>query len=190
MRADGDDDGLEALRSATQYLLDRTAILDCISRHARGHDRHDSDLMTSCYHEDGVDEHGYAVNTGPTYAEWANPQHAAGSQNHQHHITTHNCEIDGDTAHCESYVLGVLLNHDGVTARLISGRYIDRLEKRDGEWRLLVRRSTVELMFTADASMLSSPQFRALGYSRGSRDKDDLSYARPLELDTKAPELW
>ena len=29
---------------------------------------------------------------------------------HQHCITTHNCEIDGDTAHAESYVIGLFLN--------------------------------------------------------------------------------
>ena len=51
-----------------------------------------------------------------------NPVHAAGSQVHSHNITTHLCEVDGDIAHCESYVLVCLLNHDGVTARVISGR--------------------------------------------------------------------
>ena len=27
-------------------------------RHARGHDRHDTELMNSCFTDDGVDEHG------------------------------------------------------------------------------------------------------------------------------------
>lgn len=190
IRRVNDNDELAALRRDVQYLKDRTAIFDCIARHARGHDRHDSELLTSCYHSDGYDEHGYAINSGPDYAKWANPQHAAGSQNHQHHVTTHNCEIDGDVAHCESYVLVALLNHDGQTARFISGRYIDRLEKRADEWKLVVRRSTVEVMLMGDASILNSPQFKDLGYPRGTRDKRDLSYARPLELDTKSPELW
>ena len=116
--------------------------------------------------------------------------HAAGSQNHLHNITTHTCEIDGDVAHAESYVLVTLLNHDGKTARFINGRYLDRLEKRDGVWRIAVRRSTVELMIVGDASGLQHPMFTEQGYSKGTRDTRDLSYARPLEIDTPAPAFW
>lgn len=175
------DHELEQLRADVQYLKDRVAILDCISTHSRGCDRHDSDLIDSAYHPDGFDEHGNSVNRGSEYAAWINPVHAAGSERHSHNITTHTCEIDGDEAHCESYVIVCLLNHDGVTARLISGRYIDRLERRDGLWRIAVRRSTVELVFTADASVLQSEVFQVQGYPCGTRDRDDPSYLRPLK---------
>ena len=132
---------LEALQKDVRYLLDRTEILDCISRHARGCDRHDVDLITSAYHGDGVDEHGHAVNSGPDYGEWANRTHAETSRVHTHNITTHSCEIDGDTAHAESYVLVVLIGPDTKSAQFITGRYIDRLERRDGE--LAHRRSPI-----------------------------------------------
>ena len=79
-------------------------------------------------------------------------------------------------------MLVCLLNHDGVTARLISGRYIDRLEKRDGQWRISLRRSTVEMMFTADASLMQTEQFKTQDYPAGTRDREDLSYQRPLTL--------
>lgn len=183
-------DQIQELQRRIDYLIDRQAIVDCIASHARGHDRHDADLLTAAYHADGFDEHGHAVNPGPDYAEWINALHAAGSQNHLHNITTQRVEIDGDVAHAESYVLVTLLNHDGVTARLINGRYIDRLDKRGGVWRIAVRRSTVEVMITADASGLQNPLFVDQGYSRGTRDRRDLSYERPLEIDTPAPEQW
>ena len=54
---------LAQLRREVEYLKDRLAILDCISMHSRGHDRQDSDLITAAYHEDGIDEHGAAVNS-------------------------------------------------------------------------------------------------------------------------------
>jgi ketosteroid isomerase-like protein len=184
------DNELDQLRRDVAYLMDRQAILDCIASHAHGHDRHDAAILTEAYHDDGFDEHGNAINAGPEYAEWINPVHAAGSQNHLHNITTHSCEIDGDTAHAESYVLVTLLDHSGETARFINGRYIDRLEKRDGQWRIAVRRSTVEVMITGDSSGLLHPMFREQGYSKGTRDRRDLSYARPLQIDTAAPELW
>src|SRR5262245_45722543 len=118
-----DRGAFEKLQRDVRYLMDRTAIMDVIARHARGHDRHDVELLSSTYHDDGVDEHGHAINTGGRrYAEWANAAHSAGSKLHLHNVTTHICEIDGDVAHCESYVLVGLLDHSETTARLINGR--------------------------------------------------------------------
>ncbi|NKY58803.1 nuclear transport factor 2 family protein [Nocardia flavorosea] len=186
----GIDSDVEALRRDVGYLMDRAAILDCVAGHARGCDRHDPDLVTAAYHDDGIDEHGAAVNPGPDYAEWANRTHAATSRVHTHHITTHTCEIEGDTAHTESYVIVVLLGLDGRSAQVITGRYLDRLERREGRWRIAVRRSTVETMFGADASMLQSNFFKKAGYLVGTRDESDLSYQRPLSMDTPAPARW
>ncbi|CAJ1498419.1 nuclear transport factor 2 family protein [[Mycobacterium] kokjensenii] len=184
------DTALAGLQRDVRYLLDRTQILDCVARHARGCDRHDIDLITSAYHDDGVDEHGNDVNTGPQYGAWANATHAQTSLVHTHNITTHTCEIDGDTAHAESYVLVILIGIDGKTAQFITGRYIDRLERREGQWRIAVRRSTVEGMFTADARVLGSEFFTQKGYLVGTRDREDLSYARPLRMDQPAPARW
>lgn len=180
---------IERLARDVQYLMDRQSILDVIMKHARGHDRHDVELLTSAYHQDGVDEHGHAINPGPEYAAWANAVHAAGSVLHTHNITTHLCEIDGDVAHCESYVLVGLLNRDEKSARLISGRYIDRLEKRQGNWKIALRRSTVDLLLSGDASILKAPLFIQQGYTKGLRDPRDVSYQRPLNLDV-TPERW
>ncbi len=183
-------DDLTQLRRDVQYLMDRTQILDCIARHARGCDRHDGDLISSTYHDDGIDEHGVTVKPGPEYAGWANSVHAATSQQHTHNVTTHTCDIDGDSAHCESYVLVALLSPDAKTTQVMGGRYIDRLERRDGTWRIAVRRSTVEWSFAADASLLQSPFFTGQHFAKGTRDTSDLSYQRPLQLDTPAPANW
>lgn len=184
------DADLEQLRQDVQHLKDRQAIYDCVARHARGHDRHDVEILTDVYHQDGVDEHGFAINPGPKYAEWSNAIHAAGSQLHTHNITTHLCEIEGDTAHAESYVIVALLDNSGTTARMISGRYLDRLERRDGEWRIALRRSTVDVLIAGDASILQAPAFREQGYIKGMRDKRDLVYQRPLTLDETPAERW
>jgi hypothetical protein len=186
----GSDNELKQLKRDVRYLMDRQAILDCVARHARGHDRHDVDLLTNAYHPDGIDEHGNAVNTGPKYAQWANAVHAAGSRLHLHNITTHICDIDGDVAHCESYVLVGLLNNDEKSARLINGRYLDRLERRKGEWKIALRRCTVDLLLSGDASILKAPIFTQQGYIKGMRDKRDLCYQRPLVLDVTPADRW
>jgi ketosteroid isomerase-like protein len=176
-------DEIEQLRRDIQYLKDRTAILDCVAKHARGCDRHDVELLTSTYHDDAVDVHGATVNPGPAYAAWANDVHRASSSNHLHNITTHTCEIDGDEAHAESYVLVTLLDPASSTATVMGGRYVDRLERRGDQWRIAVRRATVELAYTADARLLQSSFFTAQGYEHGTRDRQDVSYQRPLSAD-------
>jgi len=109
------------------------------------------------------------------------PRPRRGSQVHTHNITTHTCEIDGDTAHCESYVLVCLLNHDGVTARVISGRYIDRLERRDGAWRIALRTNVIEwsgMVPTLPLPFADVPDIQ--GNGAPARSGDDPSYQRPL----------
>ena len=161
------DDQLQQLMRDVQYLKDRQAILDVIMRHARGHDRHDTELMNSCFWDDGVDEHGQFVTPGPEYGDWANKTHTAGYFLHMHNITNHTCEIDGDTAHCESYVIGAMLPRSAPgRAKFVSGRYLDRLERRDGEWRILVRRTTIEVEVEGDVEVA------------GERDQRDLPQGR------------
>ncbi|OSC27364.1 hypothetical protein B8W69_14365 [Mycobacterium vulneris] len=98
--------------------------------------------------------------------------------------------LDGDTAHAESYVIVVLIGPDAKSTQFITGRYIDRLERRNGQWRIAVRRSTVEGMFIAGARVLRSSFFTEKGYLVGTRDRADLSYQRPLTIDAPAPARW
>jgi SnoaL-like domain len=181
---------LEGELKELRYLRDRQEILDCVARHARGCDRHDTEVLASAYHADGVDEHGFAINPGPEYGDWANEQHTHGSIHNLHHITTHLVEIEGDTAHAESYVIGTFLNRDNQTGRILTGRYIDRLERKDGRWGIMVRRSTVEVALVADATFITNPKFSEWGYLAGMRDKRDLSYVRPLDMEDHGHARW
>jgi hypothetical protein len=181
---------LAAIEAEMAFARDRREILDCIAAHARGCDRHDSELLAGAYHADGIDEHGFAINPGPEYCDWANEQHTRGSIHNLHHITTHSVEIDGNTAHAESYVIGTFLNRDNETGRILTGRYIDRLEKRGGKWAIVVRRSTVEVALVADATFITSPKFAEFGYLLGMRDKSDLSYRRPLTTEDEGHKRW
>ncbi|OHV41613.1 MULTISPECIES: nuclear transport factor 2 family protein [Pseudofrankia] len=179
---------LEELRREIRYVKDRIEILDCVNKQSRGHDRHDADLMASVYAADGIDEHGPDVNPGAAYGEWANARHSLVFADHLHNITTHTCEIDGDEAHAESYVIGTMVGKDGKTLAFMGGRYLDRLERRDGAWKIVLRRCTIEWAFTADASFLHSGAFK--GFLKGTWDTSDLSYARPLNLDTEPAVRW
>ncbi len=181
------EEELKQLRSTVQYLKDRQDILDCITREARGRDRFEAALTSSCYWNDGADEHGHFVSGGPEYGEKANAGHRGAFSANQHNLTNHLCEITGDVAVCETYVMGGLLSHDQKTCTIALGRYFDQLERRGGEWKILRRRGTVDMVVQGDASWLHSPAVN--GFMKGQRSKDDPSYQRPVEFGS-AHERW
>jgi len=182
------EDRLARLEAQMQDMADRQAILDCIMQNSRGNDRFDAELTAGSYHADGMHQLGNSAILGSDYGEAANKGHAALCEQCQHHITNHLVEIDGDVAHADTYVLGMFLNHGRESAQILSGRYIDRLEKRDGEWKIVVRRTTVEVAMEGPAALFQMEGVYERGYIKGARDKSDLSYVRPLTMD--GGEAW
>lgn len=179
-----------ALEKEVQYLRDRREIEDLVHGLGRAMDRFDVEVMTESYHDDALDDHGsFARTPAKEFAAWANAVHDGGSTLSMHNICTHNCEIGGDTAHTESYVMGAMLDKNGETCRFLNGRYLDRLEKRDGKWRIALRRCTVDVVMRGDASMMQTKQFKSFGMIKGTRDKNDPSFARPLTMETPV-DFW
>ena len=166
-------------RSMVRYLKDRQDILDCLVRESRGRDRHDVEVITNCYWEDGADEHSSVV-SAPEYAEYANAGHVDYSAN-SHNLINHICEIEGDVANCETYVIAGLLSLDQKACKMALGRYIDRLERRNGEWRIKLRRTIIDMVFESNASWLHA----LTGFLKGTRSKEDPSYQRPVSLNAK-----
>ena len=177
------DERLAALERKLQYLTDRQEILDCIVRTSTGNDRFDAERISGSYHPDGLHELGHKLITGPEYGTHANLAHAAICEANLHNVTMHSCEIEGNVAHAESYVIGLFLDKGCETARILAGRYIDHLEKRDGRWGIVLRRATVEIPLEGNAKLPNKKTVSNSGYLRGSRDTRDPSYQRPLTTD-------
>jgi len=178
------DDRLAALERKVQNLTDRQEILDCIVSTSRGNDRFDAERISGSYHTDGLHELGQKRISGTEYGAHANHAHAAICEVNLHNVTMHACEIDGDVAHAESYVIGLFLDKGCETARILAGRYIDRLEKRDGRWRIVLRRATVEIPLEGKAILPNRKTVHDSGYLKGSRDRSDPSYQRPLNIES------
>ena len=162
-----------------RLLEDRQAIHDCVLRAARGLDRHDAEIVRGAFHDDAVINISEFVGTLPRFLAWSRAGHETLYGGHTHNITNHSAEIEGDTAHAESYVLMVLRHRDGKLVTVAGGRYIDRLERRDGEWRIALRRLAPDWRFTADGSVWNPDR---PGIPFGTRDRGDISYDRPLTL--------
>jgi hypothetical protein len=166
------------LASKIQYLIDRQEIQDCVYRYTRGLDRHDDEILASTFHPDAIDNHGSWVGQRDEFVRWANYQCHSHLSGHMHHITSHTCSIDGETADSETYVIFVHRYKDGKTVHVAGGRYLDQFEKRDGEWRISVRRLVVDYRYLADGSIFGDWD----GYPKGTQGTDDLSYERPTRI--------
>lgn len=160
-----------------QQLLDRLAIADCVHRYARGIDRRDAELVASCYHPDALDDHGDFVGRGQDLPAWVFPR-LTGSVRSQNHITTHNVELDGDTAHGDTYYVVTSRASSGAVT-IVSGRYVDRFERRAGQWRIAARVCLVESMVTVEGGDMSRHD---QVFTTSARDRSDVSYERPLQV--------
>ena len=162
-------------------LLDRQDILDCLSRFSRGMDRFDRELFLSAFHPDAVMAAGDFVGGPADLYDWASSDARAGAgRQPSTTCSTTRCEIDGDTAHTETYYLFVARNRDE-TNWIAGGRYLDRLERRDGAWRIALRTNTIEwsgMVPTMPIPFADVPDIH--GNGAPSRSTADPSYQRPL----------
>ncbi len=177
----------DALEREFRALKDRQDILECIQRESRARDRQDSTQIESCWWPDGVDEHGSVITMVPAYAARANMGHSMNFHMTSHNITNQVLEINGDTAWCESYVVGGLFWLDGKKTTIAFGRYLDQLERRDGEWRMHTRKCTIEMTADADPDWVHSNNVK--GFLKARWDGKDPSYERPYVASTDG-ERW
>jgi SnoaL-like domain len=175
-----------------QELIDRADILDCLTRFCRGMDRFDRELYLSAFHEDAEMAAGPYVGDVPGCWDWAMPMHRDGQVLTHHLLLNNSVDIDGDTAHSETYYQFVARNHPweeggGETVMLAGGRYIDRLERRNGLWKIALRTNIIEwscLQPSMPPPFADVPGIGDNGVS--ARDTSDPSYQRPLRNVRKA----
>ena len=124
---------------AIQELLDKQALHEIAMRYARAIDRRDRELLLSLYHDDSIDHHGTMFKGGPVaYADWQ-PEVMAPFAVTAHYITNTDYRIDGDRAEGELYFIAYHRMEVEAKEVMIGGRYLDRYERRAGEWKIAHR---------------------------------------------------
>jgi hypothetical protein len=169
-------------------LLDRQDIYDCLTRMQRGTDRFDRALFLSAFHVDAVIAAGPFVGNPADLFDWSRTLQETMHKATLHSLLNHSCELDGDTAHTETYYLYIAANPDA-TNILAAGRYIDRFDRRDGIWKLAARNTVIEWSIIVPA--LDNPLNAVadiLANGVVARGPDDLSYRRPF-TNLRAPNV-
>ena len=174
-------------------LADRQEIWEAIVSYTRGMDRLDPDLVIKAFHPDAVDDHGTFRGNREELAQTGMAMHGAENSKTHHFLTNHHCELDGDTAHTETYFLYCGAQEKGPTD-VLGGRYLDDLERRDGEWKISNRLCFIEwssaLPEAYDTGLTPSRSaLESVGDPRSCRSREDASYIRPLPVETEKRSL-
>jgi hypothetical protein len=161
-------------------LLDKQDILECLTRFSRGMDRFDRDCYMSAFWKDATMAAGPFVGTPAECWDWAVPMHEAGQILTQHSLLNCTIDINGDEAHTETYYIFTGRNRDESLWQA-GGRYVDRLERRDGEWRIMMRHNSIEWATLPPVMPIPFGDVPDIGLNGiSARGPDDVSYVRPL----------
>jgi hypothetical protein len=176
-----------------ERLADRAEIYDTMCRYARGVDRGDADIIRSAYHPDAWDDHVEYKGDVEGFIKWLDAR-LVPFVNSTHFLGNCLIEFAGpDLAFVEtSYAsrrlrvpVGEELNglgpHDMIL-RQSWGRYLDRFERRDGEWRVARRVVIVDDRFSSVATGGARNTPSTWGY----RSPSDPMYAFRAEVFAEA----
>ena len=158
-------------------LVDKQDIAEVLQRYCRGVDRRDDELIRSAYHPDVHEHHGaYRGSSADDFVAYANGRSDL-FERVAHYITNQHIELDGDVAYSEAYAIALHQARDAdgrVSHTVFGGRYIDRMERRDGRWAIADR------VVVCDWSRVDevTPWERAPLFAQGSADRTDPSYDR------------
>lgn len=128
--------------TALQSLIDREAIRDCLMRYAHAVDRGDEEMLRGVYWPNATDDHGIVSGTADDFIAWV-LQFRRDASRSFHSIANVMIRLDGARANVESYFIALHTSRadDGSSFDLsLAGRYLDRMEKRGEEWRIISRK--------------------------------------------------
>lgn len=157
---------------------DREAIRDCLFRYSRGIDRCDMALLRTAYWPGAMDRHTGFCGTIEEFVGWAEPRLRA-MPHSVHMLGNILIRLDGARARVESYFWSVNVLSDGEAREaIVCGRYLDRFERRDDEWRI-AERLVVHDWFrqNADTGDWAKGPFGWSGLELGAAAPDDPSYS-------------
>ena len=169
-----------------QALLDKQSIYEVLVRYCRGVDRCDEELISSAFHTDSYDDHGYWKGPGRELAPFLADRLRKADSATTHSITNVLIELDGDLARSEAQVHATLIRRGSIPVEVdvVGARYLDRFSRRANTWRI-ERRTVVLDWHKTEVWPDSTAQVPTEGFVRGARSPEDPSCAVELQAGTR-----
>lgn len=159
-------------------VADRLAIAETLALYCRGIDRCDAEQLAAVFTPDAHLDYGSGA--APIAETIAGLMAGLGGMRlTQHNISNTVMRLDGDTAKAETncVALHIIPTPDGEIELVVGGRYLDRLVKLEGRWRIAERLYVMDWNRTSPATMqLEGGLFDGL-QRRGARTPEDPSTA-------------
>ena len=163
-----------------QFVWDHLQIQKQLARYCRAIDRCDEALLKSVYWPEAYEDHGLFQGKAWDFAEFILPL-LGGMDRTIHQISNVLIELEDAKAFVETYVMAYHLMSDpqaGATELIVGGRYLDRFERRDREWRIADRLFVLDWNQSQPATGDWNSGLVAQLKTRGSHDRQDPSYRR------------
>jgi len=158
-------------------LLNREAIRHCLMRYSRAIERVDEALLREVYWPEAIDNHGSYNGSADGFISWVIPMLGTMTQT-AHFLGNILIEVENNCARCETYFIAFhrLTGPHGEPKEIhVIGRYLDRMEKRSDEWRLLLRNVAYDGVMEVDHPVDWAKRTFDLDYE-SHRFPDDVSY--------------
>lgn len=135
-------------------IADRLAIAETLARYCRGIDRCDAAVLAAVFTPDARLDYGSGA--APIAEAIAGLMAGLGAMRlTQHNISNTVMHLDGDTAKAETHCVALHLipTPEGEIELVVGGRYLDRLVKREGRWRIAERLYVMDWNRTTSSTM-------------------------------------
>jgi hypothetical protein len=175
------DATLADLTARLDLAESKQAIADVLHRYAQGDDRADEALKRTCFWPDATVKYGSFDGTATDFVTFA-MKIVRPLRYCAHHVSNVWVEIKGDRAVSECHYFAhhrrVASSGTGEEDAFFEGRYVDRLERRDGTWKIAHRRGLRDYTIVIPAG--SSVEIPV--EQRSARVPDDPLYTMLAEL--------
>jgi hypothetical protein len=160
-----------------KLLLAERAIQRVLTQYSRGVDRFDFEAVRACYWPDGTDDHGSFVGGVDDFITFVQTS-LLRFERTAHFLGNMLIDVDlaADLARAETYAVAFHRYADaaGHPTDMWAGlRYVDRFERRDGQWRIHRRVCAFDWRRT---DRVDGEGGFADSYVRGLRSTDDIVY--------------
>jgi len=129
---------------SVECLADRAAIDDLLNLHSRGLDRQDVEAIREAYWPDAEVDYGAYKGNAHIFAGLVVEALAGGYELTRHSLSNTLVSFFGGRALAESSVSAAHLLIGASEEMQFYGRYLDKLERRDGQWKLLHRQVVID----------------------------------------------
>lgn len=164
------------MAQALDIALAKLEIQELAALYMRGLDRLDRDLLRAQFWDDAFLDYGIYEGAADGFADFCMAA-LEGHDSNQHLIGQHNIDVEGDEAFGEVYYQAYhKVPQESGDRRdvFVSGRYLDRYEKRDGVWKMAYRSEIVDW----GSDIPCTDQFLDPHMIVGKRKPDDPLYNR------------